>query len=592
MYKIRNPFFIVFSIFLIFLFFAFNSILSAYYVFHDDWALYLFEKNNIFDAIKNHRYKNAHTEMGRPLGHAFFTIGHFLVDKINDANYVRFISLTLMSFFGALLFRLLSVLNYSKIFSLIFISLFLITPPFYIMSYQISGQYISFCLIMTTIFMLISENYFIQSNTYLKSKKGFVTICIFLLFLLAIGSVVNVKFFIIGFIFYVCLYMILWALSKKDLIKQRDILSFVILSLLFFFSLCMYAHAALLAIAFPLFVIFSPLSNDDIYKNGMALKYLIIILGTIFLYFLTLKTFIWYENINTLIDGRRIQIDFNLIGKAIFYFKDVLPHAFSLWRIDAIYSLNTYIILLLSIFGSFLFFLKKNSLYKSLMNTLLIIFVLFLTIAPVILIKDNYFTPYRSMIGHTFILYFLPVYLIFQVFSKYKIGNFIFIIILSSYIALYGQWPNKIIDDYVISPTEQEISFIQKQLEINKISEKIQSGEKIKIYFNRLHDHSMHGNLIQNMVVLAATGRNMPWIPEVFHALIYDKFNLKYSLQRRDINEKISYIKKNDEKIQIISVSFPWGDLIYSNNIISVVDKEELDSSIFINMNDIKLNSK
>ena len=70
------------------------------------------------------------------------------------------------------------------------------------------------------------------------------------------------------------------------------------------------------------------------------------------------------------------------------------------------------------------------------MNTLLIIFVLFLTIAPVILIKDNYFTPYRSMIGHTFILYFLPVYLIFQVFSKYKIGNFIFIIILSSYIAL------------------------------------------------------------------------------------------------------------------------------------------------------------
>ena len=53
--------------------------------------------------------------------------------------------------------------------------------------------------------------------------------------------------------------MILWALSKKDLIKQRDILSFVILSLFVLFSLCMYAHAALLAIAFPLFVIFSPL---------------------------------------------------------------------------------------------------------------------------------------------------------------------------------------------------------------------------------------------------------------------------------------------------------------------------------------------
>ena len=155
---------------------------------------------------------------------------------------------------------------------------------------------------------------------------------------------------------------------------------------------------------------------------------------------------------------------------------------------------------------------------------------------------------------------------------------------------MYGQWPSKIIDDYVISPTEHELSFIQKQLRINKISEKIRGGEKIKIYFNKLDTHSMHGNLIQNMVVLAATGRNIPWIPEVFHALLYDKFNLKYSLQRRDINEKISYIEKNNEEIQIITVSFPWGDLIYSNNIISVVNKEELDSSIFINMNDIKHN--
>ena len=590
MNKIRNPFFIAFSIFLIFLFFAFNSILSAYYVFHDDWALYLLEKNNIFEAIKNHRYKSAHTEMGRPLGHAFFSIGHFLVDKINDANYVRFISLVLISFFGALLFRLLNLLGYNKFFSLIFICLFLITPPFYILSYQISGQYISFCLIMTTITMLISENFFMQSNAYLKSKKGFSITCIFLLFLLAIGSIVNIKFFTIGFIFYVGLYMVLWTLSKKDYMKHSDISSFVILSLLFFFSLCMYAHAALLAIAFPLFVIFSPLSNDEKYKNRIALKYLIIILGTIFLYFLTLKTFIWYEDINTLIDGRRIQIDFNFIDKAIFYFKDVLPHAFSLWRIDKIYSLNTYIILLLSICGSFVFFLKKNSLNKSLTNTLLIIFTLFLTIAPVILVKDNYFAPYRSMIGHTFILYFVPAYLIYQVFSKYKIGNFIFIILFSGYIALYGQWPSKIIDDYVISPTEQELIFIQKQLKINKISEKIRSGEKIKIYFNKLHSHSMHGNLIQNMVVFAATGRNIPWIPEVFHALLYDKFNLKYSLQRRDINEKISYIEKNNEKIQIITVSFPWGDLIYSYNISSVVNKEELDSSIFINMNDIKLN--
>ena len=43
----------------------------------------------------------------------------------------------------------------------------------------------------------------------------------------------------------------------------------------------------------------------------------------------------------------------------------------------------------------------------------------------------------------------------------------------------------------------------------------------------------MHNNLIQNMTIFAATGNIVPWMPEIIHSLLYDKYNLKYSLQRK-----------------------------------------------------------
>ena len=98
----------------------------------------------------------------------------------------------------------------------------------------------------------------------------------------------------------------------------------------------------------------------------------------------------------------------------------------------------------------------------------------------------------------------------------------------------------------------------------------------------------MHNNLIQNMTIFAQTGNIVPWVPEIIHSLLYDKYNLKYSLQRRDINEKISYVNKNNVKIQIVSVDFPWGNLIYSSNIKDVFDMSEINSNIFIDMNEIK----
>ena len=84
-----------------FLIFAFNGVLTSYYIFHDDWTLFFLEKNNLIDTIKDHRYRAAHTEMGRPVGHAFFSIGPYFVEKFNDANFVRFF----YSFFNVMLWN-------------------------------------------------------------------------------------------------------------------------------------------------------------------------------------------------------------------------------------------------------------------------------------------------------------------------------------------------------------------------------------------------------------------------------------------------------------------------------------------------------
>ncbi len=583
--------FLCFSVLFLFVFFAFNSVLSAYYIWHDDWALFLLEKNNLIDTIKAHRYRSAHTEMGRPLGHAFFSIGPYFVEKFSDANIVRLFTLILISFFGTLLFKLFSTLNYNKIFSVLFTGIFLITPPFYIISYQIAGQYIVFSLIISVIFMMLCKNYYYDKNSFLVSRGGSISFILFLLFLLYFGAIVNTRFFIIGLLYYLIIFVTLYLLRKNRFLEGKKLIYYFAFSLLLFFALCIYAHATLIVIALPILILFSNIKNNDI-KYKVIYEYLLLTVITIFLYFITLKSFIVYENINTLIEGRRIQIDFNIIDKIKFYFSNVFPHAFSLWRIDMSLKFLSYSILFFSLLGSFFYFYRKNSFLESFYNIFIIFLTLFLTIGPVIFVKDNFFTPYRSMIGHTFILYFLPLILMFLLFSKVNYGRSLFFIIIPFFIYTNGHWPNTIINDYVIKPTEIELQFISKELEKYNVAQRIKKNERLKIYLNKLNKPSMHDNLIQNMVIAAATGNNIPWVPEIIHSLLYDRYGLKYSLQRRDINEKISYIDKNNTRIQIISVDFPWGNLIFSSNLREIVDVNDLNSNIFIDMNKIEFNQK
>ena len=579
--------FFCFSVVFLFLIFAFNGVLTSYYIFHDDWTLFFLEKNNLIDTIKDHRYRAAHTEMGRPVGHAFFSIGPYFIEKLNDANFVRFFTLFLMSCFGTLLFKLFNTLNYNKFFSILFICLFLITPPFYIISYQISGQYIVFSLIFSAIFMLLYKNYCYDNNNFLKSRIGITLTISLILFLLYFGFIVSARFFIIGILYYILVYITFYTIRNKISIDNKKIYYNFLLSFLLFLTLCIYAHATLVVIVFPILILFS-LYDENTSKHRIIYEYLFLVGATIFLYFITLKSFIIYENINSLITGRRIQIDFNILDKINFYFQNVFTHALSLWRIDNSSKFLSYIIIFSSFIASFFYFYKERNLKESLYSIFIIFLVLFLTIGPVILIKDNFFTPYRAMIGHTFILYFIPLFLMFFYFSKLNFTKFAYFIIIPLFIYFNGHWPNKIINDYVINPTETELNFISKELDRNNISEKINNGQKIKIYFNKLKNPSMHNNLIQNMTIFAATGNIVPWIPEIIHSLLYDKYNLKYSLQRRDINEKISYVNKNNVKIQIISVDFPWGNLIFSSNIKDVFDMSEINSNIFIDMNEIK----
>lgn len=580
--------FLVFCFIFLCIIFSYGSLLNAYYLFHDDWTLYLLEKENIIDTIRNHRYRSAHTEMGRPLGHVFFSIGPYFVDKIEDANLIRFISLLLSSFFGYLLFKILTILKYNKIFSLLFVVLFLLTPPFYILNYQLAGQYIIICLIFSSIFMLLSIDYFMYSNKFLKTRKNNYIVQFFLFVLFVLGFAVNTKFFIYSLVILLLYSFVIFYLSKRKIIIQENCLPVITCSIILYYALSIYATAALIVIALPIFIFLSyDLKVEMEKKKKFIIKYVSLVVTIILIYFLTFKSLSFFENMQyASAAGRRFAIDFYLFDKIKFYIFDVFPHAISLWRIDTKLSFISYLLTPFSILYFTIICLKKYNLSNSIFILCLILLSLFLTIAPIIMIQDNFFSPYRAMIGHMLILYFLIICFFYYIIKNSKLlkrgSLIIFVIIFIN----YANWPNEVIYNYVIKPTETELNYINSQIDKLDIPTKIKNGEHITLYFNKLRTHSMHQNLIQNMVVLAASGYNMPWVPEIIYGLLSDKHGIKYRLQRKDINEKIMNKNVNGKMIQYIEVEFPWGNLIYSSDIKAVYG-DSVEDYLFIDMNKI-----
>ena len=143
-----------------------------------------------------------------------------------------------MSCFGTLLFKLFNTLNYNKFFSILFICLFLITPPFYIISYQISGQYIVFSLIFSSIFMLLYKNYCYDNNNFLKSRIGITLIISLILFLLYLDLLYLLGFHYWNPILYSTVYITLYTIRNKITIDNKKIYYNFLLSFLLFLTYC------------------------------------------------------------------------------------------------------------------------------------------------------------------------------------------------------------------------------------------------------------------------------------------------------------------------------------------------------------------
>ena len=368
--------FIVFLFIFLCVFFSYNTVLNAYYLFHDDWSLYFLEKENLIETIKRHRYRAAHTEMGRPLGHAFFAIGPFFIEKMSDANIVRFFSLLLTSVFGFTIFKILNILKYEIIFSISFVILFLLTPPFYILNYQIAGQYILICLIFSSIFMILALNYFLFNNSFLGSNKNRKLAYFFLSLILIFGCLVNPRFFIWSSIYLAMYYFIIRFLYKRDFIEKNNISTIIILSVFLYFSLSIYSTAALITFALaPLILLAFNIEKDNYEKIKFISLYLIFTTVIIFLYFISLKTFIFFEDAQSQIVGRAINIDLNFINKITFYITNVFPDALSLWRIDTKLNLISYILIPLTLL-SYLIIMFRNTNIKYSIFSISIIFLL------------------------------------------------------------------------------------------------------------------------------------------------------------------------------------------------------------------------
>ena len=83
----------------------------------------------------------------------------------------------------------------------------------------------------------------------------------------------------------------------------------------------------------------------------------------------------------------------------------------------------------------------------------------------------------------------------------------------------------------------------------------IEKNRKNIITVDKLNTHSINNNVIQNIPVLAASGRGSPWIPEIIYSLLYDKHDIKYNLKRSDLKEKIVYEYLNKEKIFLSDIN-------------------------------------
>ena len=175
--------------------------------------------------------------------------------------------------------------------------------------------------------------------------------------------------------------------------------------------------------------IFSEKNFGKDHGISKGIRILSILLIPLITYFLAIK---FFNPWTALAEGRQPLIDFNIISKLEYYFKTVYPAIFEVWFSEphivegyksvlfnekyisfVSYSIS---ILVFLYFAVSLIKIQAKKAYIVYVFTIILL-CLGITVSASLFVKNNYFIPCRTLIGHVAIIYFLTTLAIYKVFN-------------------------------------------------------------------------------------------------------------------------------------------------------------------------------
>ena len=549
---------IIFLLILLCLTIAHFPVLTGDFLRQDDWNATFWSRGGFFFLPWGHpEWWNAAIELFRPVGAIILIISDFISIKIENAKFVKFFTIVLMSYASYLTYRWQNKFTPdSKIFSLSFAIL-------------------SFCLIAS------------QLQTATAGYNGMVITLL------------------CGQIALMYLYKGLIE-TKESFLKKKYI---IISGLLILAGSMNYAISMMFYFLF-LFIFFISTFDNKIFSKKEVYKFLIkstiFIITIMILYVLMAKSFHYMLGVEEKMHGgyvRSIHIDWDIMNKIhnILAMMKYSFNIFNLWSSWGVRDVNiffnvaflTSILFFISIFfRSYLF--NKNSKnvesgFKIFSNSVIIFTVsvalLILSYTPVLPLKvvvyDN--NPFAIIMTNRYFVVTMPFILYIMMWSINTIGSFKF---LSTYKYIYKNLIfiitlvfginqcNYSLDNYIVRPHLTELNYIRSHIE-KDVLRIIKSGEKPSILIirnpsikesNQGNDFDLTINFSHNWLVSATI----------------------YALRQYDIWTIITHRViewDNSKGIHIVSI---WGELasVEDKNTFNLLAKK---NTVIIDMNKLTI---
>ena len=588
----RNSY--IYPFIFIYLFGAYSVVLFGNYLFHDDWIAFIFDNETFMRSIHGHSYYMSNIQMGRPIATIFTSIGHYFLNTIHDGSWLRAVNIAILSISASLLFKWMDRLGYNKIFSLFFVCTAFTLPPFHMMAIQVNSQHLVIALLLTISAIIVLNNYITKQDLFDNSRLYKITFFLFNFIVIAILLQFIPKFLLILSISLV-LFGILHYIYNIKINKQAKIsesLSFVLVVYYLQFAMNIYVAVSMFLFAAIVIFLFAP-QNTFPNKNSIinSSKLLLIGILSVLLYFINMKLFMHFDNLDYSSAGREFLMDYDFIKKITFYYSVILPKSLSLWIYDKaiIDSLSNFVWLPMVIFVALLFKDYKDKAILRFYTLVITCLCIIISVLPII--AHSYWAPYRTMLSHSMMIYFLLLWILYNLISSVKQYfsvsllrfNYFNLTVISSAIMLISAsfLSNKEIYHNIVFPHQYELNYIRNELIKNNIKSKLEN-KKAEIVVKTYHDLSFLKENNGKEDAISITYEKFSWLPNVLIA-ISREHGFKGVITRANFQENVE--RDSNGSIVKMSFIFPFGKLIMSADENKLPNPLSDKNIIYIDMN-------